>query len=165
MKSLLVCLLAGGAGSARAQDAWSAGAREGAQVVAVLVADSGAGAWARTARTLEKLGYRVPERDSAAGRLSTEAWFAPGSGAQCLTSVQALVLGHTVLLTGTVYCGLFQHRPEPVAYSAQPRGPYGNFDCAAWGWGELRAVALALGGTKTVWLPFQPRPPQQPGVK
>jgi hypothetical protein len=163
MKSLLACVLA--CGAVRAQDAGSSDAREGAQVVAVLVADSGPGAWARTARTLQRLGYYVQERDSTAGRLSTEAWFAPGSNAQCLTSVQALVLGHTVLLTGTRYCALFQHRPEPVAYATRPRGPYGNFDCAAWGWGELRAVARALAGTHTVWLPYPPRPPQRPGIK
>ena len=105
------------------------------------------------------LGYRVQERDSAAGRLGTEAWFIEGQ-AQCLTSVEALVLGHTVLPTGTSYCPLFHHKPLPVYYSATSHVPFANFDCFAWGWTEVNVVARALGGRKTVWLPRVPRMPK-----
>jgi len=157
MKGLLVVLLLAFA-PALAQVA-ATHPREGARGVAVLLADSGAVAWARTAQALATLGYRVQERDSAAGRLGTEAWFIEGQ-AQCLTSVEALVLGHTVLLTGTSYCPLFHHKPLPVYYSATSHVPFANFDCFAWGWAEVNVVARALGGRKTVWLPRVPRMPK-----
>lgn len=120
---------------------------EGANVVAVLLVDSGAVAWARTAQLLTARGYHVPARDAAALWLETEPRRPPEG---CFTSLRATVMGHTVLLSGTSRCVLVNHLPHPLWYSAQSHVPFANFDCYAWGWDELLAVAQGLSGRKIV---------------
>jgi hypothetical protein len=72
---------------------------EGANVVAVRLADSAAVALKRVVRVLESRGYRVQTCDSIPWRVETKGHQTP---ADCLVSIQATVLGHSVLLSGNV---------------------------------------------------------------
>jgi alpha-tubulin suppressor-like RCC1 family protein len=130
--------------SARAQHQ---GPLEGANVVAVLLADSGMVVWQRVVQILEVRGYRLLTRDSTTWRLETRPIQTPEL---CLTSIQATVFGHTVLLSAKSWCFLLGYQPHPVWYSAKSHVPFANFDCYAWGWNELAAVAKELSGKKVV---------------
>jgi len=145
MKLVLTSLVLTAFPAAAQQSA--AGPLEGADVVAVLLPDSGAMALKRVVQVLEARGYRVQTYDSIRGRVETQARQSPES---CLTSLQATVLGHTVLLSATSLCILHSYRPHPVRYSAYSQVPFANFDCYAWAWRELAAAAKGLAGKKTV---------------
>jgi hypothetical protein len=132
--------------SARAQQQ-APGPLEGADVVAVLLADSGAVAWQRVCQVLQVRGYQLLTRDSTTWQLETKPLQTP---ALCLTSIQAIVLGHTVLLSAKSWCFIQGYRPHPVHYSTKSQVPFANFDCYAWGWQELAAVAKGLAGKKVV---------------
>jgi len=125
----------------------AAGSLEGVDIVAVLLPDSGAVAVNRVVHILQARGYHVQRSDSVRGRVETQARQTPE---RCLTSLQATMLGHTVLLSATSWCILHNYRPHPVRYSAYSQVPFGNFDCYAWAWRELAEVAKGLDGKKTV---------------
>lgn len=123
------------------------GPLEGANVIAVLLADSGTAAHQHVLQVLAARGYRVQSYEASRGRIETLTHPTPED---CLFSLEALVLGHTVLLSGYTHCVLRDYAPKPVAYSPQHRMPVGNFDCYKWGWNELAAVAAELKGKKIV---------------
>lgn len=60
-------------------------------------------------------------------------------------------MGHTVLLSGNSWCILTHNSPRPLWYSTTSRVPFANFDCYAWGWDELQAVAHELSGIRIVY--------------
>jgi hypothetical protein len=144
MKPLLLgALLAAPPAQAQQQ---ALGPVEGANVVAVLLADSGAVAWKRVVRVLQALGYSLQTRDSITGRIETKA----RQAAKCFTTVEVILLGHTVLLSGKAMCQSWYYKPRPVWYSAQSHVHFANFDCYAWGWNQLAAIAEELKGKKVV---------------
>ncbi len=124
-----------------------AGPLEDANVVAVLLADSGSVAQKRVVQVLKTRGYQIQACDSVARRVETKTHQTPEG---CLVSIEATVLGHTVLLSGKVYCELRSYSPKAISYSVRNRVPVGNFDCYKWGWNELAVVAERLGGKKVV---------------
>jgi hypothetical protein len=132
--------------SARAQQP-APGPVEGADILAVLLSDSGAVARGRVVQVLEAQGYQVLPYNATTHQLETKAKQTPES---CLTSIQVTVLGHTVLLSAASWCQFEHYRPQPVHYSAQSQVHFANFDCYAWGWCELAVVAKDLAGRKTV---------------
>ncbi|MVN79218.1 hypothetical protein GO988_23040 [Hymenobacter sp. HMF4947] len=101
---------------------------EGADRVAVLLADSGAIARARVMQVLEAWGYQLLPYDAVTRQLGTKAKQTPEG---CSTSIQATVLGHTVLLSASSWCQLQHYHPQPVHYSAHRQVPFANFDCYA----------------------------------
>lgn len=143
---VLVLGLSLAAVSARAQQPVP-GPVEGADILAVLLPDSGAVAREYLVAVLHARGYQVLPYNAVTHQLETTAKQTPE---RCLTSIQATVLGHTVLLSASAWCQLHYYRPRPVHYSAQSQVPFANFDCYAWGWRELTAVAKDLAGLKIV---------------
>jgi hypothetical protein len=123
------------------------GPLEGANVLAVLLADSGTAAHQRVLQVLAARRYRVQTYEASRGRIETLPHPTPHD---CLFSLAALVLGHTVLLSGDTHCILRDYAPKPVSYSTKHRVPVGNFDCYQWGWQELAMVAEELKGKKVV---------------
>jgi hypothetical protein len=123
------------------------GPLEGANVIAVLLADSGTAAQQHVLQVLAARGYRAQAYDATRGRIETQTHPTPHD---CLFSLEALVLGHTILLSGNTHCILRDYVPKAVSYSTANRVPVGNFDCYKWGWNELAAVAEELKGKKIV---------------
>lgn len=119
---------------------------EGANVVAVLLPDSGAVAIARITRLLEQRGFHVTGHYAA----TLETAPMPAENQHCAASVQVQVMGHTALLSGQNFCWLLSGRARPLYYSARSQVPALNYDCVAWGLNQLEAVAEALHGEKTV---------------
>lgn len=115
--------------------------------MAVLLADSGTAAPQRVLQVLAARGYRVQTYDTLRGRIETLTHPTPHD---CLFSLEALVLGQTILLSGYTHCVLRDYAPKLVTYSPQHHMPVGNFDCYKWGWNEVAAVAEALKGKKVV---------------
>ena len=115
--------------------------------MAVLLADSGPAVRKRVLQVLETRGYRVQTYDSTRGRIETQTHPTPHD---CLFALDAIMLGHTVLLSGNTHSILHDYAPKAVSYSTKNRVPVGNFDCYEWGWNELAAVAEALKGKKVV---------------
>jgi hypothetical protein len=132
--------------SAQAQQP-APGPVQGADILAVLLPDSGAVARGHVVEALAARGYQVLTYNVTTHQFDAKAKQTPES---CFTSIQVTVLGHTVLLSATSWCQLHHYRPQPVHYSAQSQVPFANFDCYAWGWNELAAVAKGLAGLKTV---------------
>ena len=124
----------------------AADSREGATVIAVLLADSGAVAWTHMAHVLEEHGYRVASREALGLRLVT-APVRAGNG-QCSAAIHVTVMGHVALLSGLAFCELLHGRPRPLNYSRYSHMPFGNYDCTAWGWTQVERLAWALPGKK-----------------
>lgn len=120
---------------------------EGATVIAVLLPDSGAVAFERVARLLVQQGYSVETRDPTAQRLTTAPH--PLAEAPFSTSVQAIVMGHTVLFSGSVFYKT-SRSGRALMYSAYSHVHFANYDYVAAGWRELEAIVQALPGKRKV---------------
>jgi hypothetical protein len=145
MKQILAALFFAGFHAHAQSPAPVAVAAEGANVVAVLLADSGAVARARVVQVLTQRGYRVTA-EAAGERVETAPTLA--GNRRCSTVLQGLILGHVVLLSGHALCELHGQRPRPLTHSAYSHVTFQNYDCVAWGWNEVEAVAQALHGDK-----------------
>lgn len=119
--------------------------RQEATVLAVLLPDSGAVAWARVAHVLAQHGYRVAEREARGLRLVTAPTLT-GNG-QCAVTLHVTVMGHVALLSGQVFCERHAYRPKPMYYSHYGNTVFGHDD-AAWGWSQLARIAGALPAEK-----------------